>query len=152
MLPSVAIGQFCVVNFVDLYGIINRKLEKHRGSQVTGSILCYRWTCSLGGNLFWKSRQKSAGCFHCFLAQYYPDNSVHHISCWRNRGSCFLCQEYVNTVACLGALCRWRDVSSASFGFGGVTSDKRCSLFGGSAYHYETSITSYSLGEIPGTL
>jgi len=134
-----------------LYGIINLKLEKHRGPQVTGSILCDRRACSLGGNLFWKSRQKSAGCFHCFLAQYYPNNSVHHISCWRNRGGCFLCQEHANTVACLGALCPWRAFSSAAFGIGGVTPDKRCRLFSSSVCHHETSIASYLLGRIPGT-
>jgi uncharacterized protein (DUF362 family) len=48
----------CVAEFATPYGIINLKLEKHRGSQVTSSILRDRRTCSCGDNLFWKSRKE----------------------------------------------------------------------------------------------
>jgi hypothetical protein len=136
---SAADGRFCVVKFAGLYGIINIKLEKHRGSQVTGIVLCDRRTCSRSRNLFWRSRQKSACCLHCVPAQYYPDNPVHHISCWWNRCGCFLCEVDVDTVACLGALRPRRDFPSASLGIGGVDSGERCRLLSSSVCHHETN-------------
>jgi hypothetical protein len=140
-----------MVVFARPCAIINFKLEKHRGSQATGVILCDRRARSLARDVLRKPRQKSTRCFHCFLARYHPDNSDYDISWWWNRCGCFLRQEHADIVACLGALRPRRHFSIASFGTGGVDGGERCCLCGSGASHHETGVASQSRHQIPGT-